>query len=372
MGKIAVFTVFRNTNYGAVLQSYASTTFLKRLTGEDVYLIDYIRNQNTNLMHHGIVYYGRHGEKSINKTSLKKFSKSMMNYGGTFARARVFSEFINGILPVYPQEFFDGDKIVLEGFDYYFLGSDQIWNPDIMKGFHDAYFGITESHPKKIIAYAPSLGKLSFSEDEREVLAEKLTNVDALSCREVDSCRYLEELTGKDVKCVIDPTLLLNREDWLHISDRNAELPENYILVYSLRFDRQLMSIALEKAKETGAKVILLGTGEGVPDKGILYKRAFGPAQFITSISKASYVFTDSFHGTAFSILFGKQFVVRANGEKGQRMESICGLLGLRQRTFREFQELPDIDEKIDYDAVYDRLAELRKESVRYIQESIG
>jgi hypothetical protein len=370
-GRSAVFTVFRNTNYGAVLQSYASTTFLKRLTGEDVFLIDYIRNQNTNLMHNGLIYYGKHGKKSINKKSIKKFARSITNYEGTVARTKTFSSFIENVLPVFPQKFFTDDKIVLDGFDYYFLGSDQIWNPDIMKGFHDAYFGITETKPKKIIAYAPSLGKQSFSKDEQAVLVEKLKNIDALSCREVDSCKFLEELTGKEVRCVVDPTLLLDREDWQQISDTNTKLPDKYVLVYSLRFDRQLMKAAQEKANEIGEKVVLLGTGKGKPDKGIIYKRAFGPAQFITAINKASYVYTDSFHGTVFSILFGKQFVVRANGEKGQRMESLCGLLGLKHRSFREIQELPDIDEIINYDTVYGRLAALREQSIQYLKENI-
>lgn len=372
MCNIAVFTVFRNTNYGAVLQSYASTTFLKHLTGKDVFLIDYIRDQNTNLMHNGLIYYGKHDKKSINRNSIKKFIKSLMNHEGTFIRTKVFLEFIDSVLPVYPQKFYTDDKIKLDGFGYYFLGSDQIWNPDIMKGFHDAYFGITESKPKKIIAYAPSLGKISFSKDERTVLLEKLRNIDALSCREADSCKYLEKLTGREVKCVLDPTLLLKKEEWLLISDENIGLPDNFILVYSLRFDKQLMRCAQEKAQEIGAKVILLGNGEGKPKRGILYKRAFGPAQFITAISKASYIYTDSFHGTVFSILFGKQFIVRANGEKGQRMESLCGLLGLKERTFREIRDMPNIDAKIDYEMVYNRLDELKDQSIKYIIESIA
>ena len=372
MGKIAVFTVFRNTNYGAVLQSYASTFFLKQLTGDEVYLIDYVRDQNTNLMHNSIIYYGKHEKKCINKNSIKKFVKSIMNYEGTVRRTSVFLSFIDKVLPVYPQKFFTDDKIILDGFNYYFLGSDQIWNPDIMKGFHDAYFGITESKPKKVIAYAPSLGKLSFSKDEQTILVEKLKRIDALSCREVDSCKYLEKMTGREVKCVVDPTLLLDREEWLKISDEKIILPDNYIFVYSLRLDRQLINVAKEKAKEIGAMVIFLGTGEGNPGDGVVYKKAFGPAQFITSIKKASYVYTDSFHGTVFSILFGKQFVVRANGEKGQRMESLCGLLGLKQRTFREIQDLPDIDEKIDYNMAYNRLAELKRQSIQFIQEGMG
>lgn len=372
MGKIAVFTLFRNTNYGAVLQAYASTTFLKRFTGKEVYLIDYISDQNTNLMHNGLIYYGRYDKTSINKNSIKKFIKSIANYEGTVKRTKVFSRFIDNILPIYPQKFFTNDKILLEDFDYYILGSDQIWNPDITKGFHDAYFGITKTKPKKIIAYAPSLGKITFSENDKAILQEKLDHIDAISCRETGSCRYLEDLTGKKVRCVVDPTLLLNREDWLHVSDQNTELPSKYILVYSLRLDRQLIKIAQNKAEETNSKVIFLGTGAGKTDKGIVYKRAFDPAQFITAINKASYVFTDSFHGTVFSILFGKQFVVRANGEKGQRMESLCGLLGLKQRVFREIQDLPNIDEKINFDKVYARLAELRALSTQYLQESIG
>lgn len=371
MSNIAVFTVFRNTNYGAVLQAYALTHTLKKITGKDVYLIDYIRDQNTNLMHNGIVFYGKHGKKTVNQKSLKKLIKSLLNFEGTVRRTSNFKKFIKTELNVFPQKFYDGDSIKLDGFEYYFLGSDQIWNPTLLCGFHDAYFGITENKVKRVIAYAPSLGKITFSDDEEKELTKKLQNVDILSCREENGCEFLKNVTKKNVECVLDPTLLIKAEEWELLSDKMCKLPSKYVLVYTFKFDKDMIQKAIEKAKSIGGKVILLGNGAGKVEKDFLYMRAFGPKQFISTISKAEYVYTDSFHGTAFSILFNKQFVVMAHEEKGQRMENLCKLLDLESRVYRSVDVIPEIDDKIDYKKVNEKLASLRKHSLTFIKNSI-
>ena len=98
---------------------------------------------------------------------------------------------------------------------------------------------------------------------------------------------------------------------------------------------------------------------------------AVSPQEFLFLIYNAELVCTDSFHGTVFSILFGKQFVTRANGEKGQRMESICDLLGIRDRVFRDYDNIPTIEKQIDYSEVYKKLDLLKKESIAYIVENM-
>lgn len=372
MGKIAVFTVFRNTNYGAVLQACALTRVLRQLSGQEVFLIDYIRDQNTNLMHNGIVFHGRHGRKTINLQSLKKTVKSLANYSGTVKRTREFLKFIDARLPIFPHPFYAGDPIRLDGFDCCFLGSDQIWNPGIVRKFHDAYFGFTTPRLGRVVAYAPSLGRITFNEKEKLELARKLENVDVLSCREKNSCVFLEQLTGRRVAQVLDPALLLTCGEWNEYGDANCKLPPKYVLVYSLQFDKWLMNQAMEFARAKGLEVLLLGRGNGIPPRGVRYERAFGPGQFLSAVSHAECVYTDSYHGNVFSVVFGKRFVVRAHGEKGQRMESLCGALGLSSRVFREPKDIPDIGMPIDYRTVHACLAELRKASLDYIAHNLS
>lgn len=375
MSHIAVFTVFRNTNYGAVLQAYALTHKLQSLTGRDVFLVDYIRDQNTNLMHNGVIYHGKHGKKSINVQSIKKFYLNILNYSGTVARTRRFLAFISQHLWIYEKPFYSDDPIVLEGFDTAFLGSDQIWNPALMKGFHKPYFGIVDSPLRRVIAYAPSLGKKTFSDEEKNELYQKLKNVDVLSCREEDSCEFLRELTGREVACVLDPTFLLDRIEWEALLDRQCRLPQKYVLVYTLRSDQDLIRLAQEKAKKLCAQVVVLGSGRKIRHsviKDALHEKAFGPQQFIAAVANASCVFTDSFHGTAFSIIFGKDFIVRAREEKGQRMEHLCKILHLGKRVFRSFEDVVDVEQPIDYERVYDTLKKLKAESITYIQNALG
>ena len=374
MRNIAVFTVFRNTNYGAVLQAYALTHKLHSLTGRNVYLIDYIRDQNTNLMHNGIIYHGKHGKKSINAKSIKKLLLNILNFSGTVSRTNRFRDFIEKHLWIYQKPFYSGDSIELKDFDTAFLGSDQIWNPTLLKGFHDPYFGIVDSDMNRVVAYAPSLGKKTFNAEEQEELKQKLKNVDILSCREEDSCEFLRELTKREVTCVLDPTFLFDRAEWENIMDRECKLPDKYVLVYTLRFDQQLIRLAQEKARAINAKVVVLGSGTGKISsdmKGVLHEKAFGPQQFIATVAKASCVFTDSFHGTAFSIIFRKNFIVRAREEKGQRMEHLCRILRLNRRVFRSFEHAVDVEEPIDYEQVYSALNDLRTESIQYIQNAL-
>jgi hypothetical protein len=371
MGKIAVFTVFRNTNYGAVLQAYALTRVLRLLSGEEVFLIDYIRDQNTNLMYNGIVFHGKHGRKTVNLQSLKKAFKSLLNYSGTVERTNVFNRFIGECLPVLPHSFFAGDAIRLDGFDCGFVGSDQIWNPELLRGFHDAYFGITTPKLGRVVAYAPSLGKTEFSEGEMRELARKLENVDTLSCREEKGCRFLEQLTGRHVEQVLDPTMLLTADEWKEVADGGCRFPDQYVLVYSLKSDKWLLEQAMKHARVQGKKVLLLAKGDGHPPKGVRYERAYGPAQFISAVSHADCVFTDSFHGTAFSILFGKKFIVRTHGKNGERMKNICGMLGFGERVFRNAEDIPDIEGDIDYATAHGRLEGLRTRSLEYIVRNL-
>lgn len=372
MGNIIIFTVFRNTNYGAGLQAYALQTKLKKVTGEQVYLIDYIKNNTTNLMHNGIIFYGKHSKKSIKSESIKKMLKSILNYRGTVKRTKIFQQFIDNSLCVYPKKFYEGDVISVSDLDYIILGSDQIWNPDVMRGFHNPYFGIIESRAKSVIAYAPSIGKLTFSNVEEKELKNRLRNVDLLSCREEKSCEYLKKLTNRNVKCVLDPTLLLNRDEWSDVADTKCLLPEKYVLVYSLRYDVELAERAVKYAQGNGCKVIFLGTGSGKTIPGTEYCREYGPKQFISAIMNAECIYTDSFHGTVFSIIFNKKFVVRAYGEKGQRMESLCNLLDLNERVFKDYSCFPDMENEIDYTKVMSKLTELKEKSEKYIYESLN
>lgn len=371
MGCIVTFTVFRNTNYGALLQAYALQKTLIQIQERPVYLIDYIRDENTNLMHNGVLFYGRHRKKTINCRSLKKACKSVLNYYGTVVRTKQFQKFVREYLAVYPVEFYSDDSIYIDNLEYILLGSDQIWNPDITHGFQKQYFGVTNSKPRKVIAYAPSIGKLTFSESEKNQLNELLQNVDVLSCREQQSCEILEKLSGRNVTCVLDPTLLLERDAWERIIDYSCDLPPKYILVYSLRNDQNLTQAAVEKAQKAGCVVIFLGNGHGKRPKGAIYCKAFGPQQFLAAISGAEYVYTDSFHGTVFSIIFHKKFVTKANGEKGQRMEDLCNKLMLGDRVYRDNNKQPEIDSEINYQEIDKKLLQYRDESVKYIRKSL-
>lgn len=362
----AIFTLFNNHNYGAVLQAYALRTVTEELTQQPTVLVNYIRDPNTNLMHIGPIYHGVHGRLSVNSASLKKLKSHFTNFQGSVVRILRCRSFIRRHLAV-TKPFYTGDPICLPGTDYYFLGSDQIWNLRLMKGFHDAYFGITADKPKKVIAYAPSMGNhLRLTDEEAAEMKRRLQNVDVLSSRESDAAALLSELTGRDVACVIDPTLLLTAEQWDAVASRTVRLPAHYVLVYSLDCNEELLNAARRKAEELGCSVLLLSSPTRIV-KGVDQRRGYGPAEFLAAVRSADHIFTNSFHGTVFSINYHRPFTVKADGDHGIRMRSICSQLHLESR----YLETGDFSSELDFSEADRRLQTLRDAAMRYLQDAL-
>lgn len=369
--KVAIITVFRNTNYGAVLQAYALSTFISEKINSEVLLVDYIKNNTTNLMHNGIIYYGIHNKKTINLKSIKKCIKTLINYKGTLKRTKNFSDFINKYLKITKTKYYETDYIDLSGYQLILLGSDQIWNPDIMGGFHDAYFGRVNAPDARIVAYAPSLGKKSFTDDEIDELKEKLSLINNISVREEQSVEFLKKITKREVNCVLDPVFLISEKKWQNLELKPNILFSKYILIYSLSMDIELINEAKKLSEEINGELIMIGNGGGPSFKGITYYRDAGPREFLYLINHAEYIFTDSFHGTAFSIIFRKQFLGKAKGEKGQRLENIVNKINIKNRVFHSIKG-KDIKCLIDYDGVNNILNDLKNHSISYLDFSIN
>ena len=140
-------------------------------------------------------------------------------------------------------------------YDYIFVGSDQIWNPDITFGFHPAYFGcVKKKESAKVLSYAASIGKKKFEDKEEKAFREMLTYIDKISVRELSSVQYVKSFTDKEVCCMPDPTLLLTKEEWENVAKRPEE--DNYVLLYFTEHNEELMAQALQTARERKLKVI--------------------------------------------------------------------------------------------------------------------
>ena len=218
----------------------------------------------------------------------------------------------------------------MENYDCFVSGSDQVWNPDWADYTYEKTF-LRFCRKEKRVAYAASFGVDSIPEKWIDKYKTGLSEFQYLSVRENKAVEIVEELIGKTCERVLDPTMLLDKDEW----DRIAIVPpqcmnKNYILTYFLggRSDAVNKDI-LEYARKYDCHVInLLDLND--PNYFV------GPDKFVGLISKAKLVLTDSFHATVFSIIYERTFVVynrKGIGSKmGSRLSSLLDMCDLSGR----------------------------------------
>lgn len=254
--------------------------------------------------------------------------------------------------------------------DYYVIGSDQVWNPiwyepgdDLLK---EMYF-LDFAEPRKRVCMAPSFGIEQLPEEWKPFFREKLKRFPMLSVREEAGARIIKELTGQDAFVMVDPTMLLTKEEWRKISRRPRGVKEGYILTYFL------------SEKTTDAKR-LLGELRGEknvyellnPDCPLL--EAADPSEFLWLFDHADLVLTDSFHACVFSFLFGKPFVVFDRNLDGVNMNSRLGTLLTKFHLERKYAASGlenDIWEH-DYTQGYQQLEVEREKAMEFLSKSLG
>lgn len=245
----------------------------------------------------------------------------------------------------------------------YVVGSDQIWNPEITFGLRKAYFGAFENkRKKKVIAYAASLGGTKLPSEYDREFAELLRSVDAISLREAEAVPYVKQFCEKTVEAVLDPVFLLEQKHWERIEVFSER--KGYILIYLTEQNEKLVSYVKSLSEDKGLPVVELRIDAGMTDKTFKVERTAGPAEFLGLIHNADYVVTNSFHVTAFSIIYQKQFVAFSHMSRGARLRNILRIYGLEDRLYREGQDI-NIDAPIDWEEA-DRRAEKEKQASKH------
>lgn len=364
--KIGILTFHYAHNYGAVLQAYALSTFLIR-KGYDAQIIDYrlpyIYNQYLPLD----FSYFYHQYKKSNGTVMS-FLKACNYYRTHRHRGKQwkrFAFFRKKILPHTKQvfTFYDIERL---GIDVFVFGSDQIWNHRLTQHLEGLYFGKGFADGKRKVSYAGSNGMDKVEEDIASQFKSLLKNFDAISVREQGLSSYLN-LEGIENECVLDPIFLLDKKEWTAVSSKVLE--QNYILTYSFSEDPTFFDSVLAFARSCDLKVvsILFARRSDIDDEIIQIIDA-GPKEFLGYFRNASFVITNSFHGTAFSVLFEQQFfsVPPQNGR--ERIDSLLESLGLTNR----IQSSGFVgDETIDYAKVREKLNKQREKSWQFLYKNL-
>lgn len=260
--------------------------------------------------------------------------------------------------------------------DTFVAGSDQIWNPDITEGFQEGYFCTFRKWTDgraRCVSYAASIGAERLAERHRETFTKLLANFDSVSLREPSAKPYVEMCFGKRLSLVLDPVFLLERKQWEALAKRQERNKKKYALVYYNEYNAGMEKFLGSLERETGCEIWSMHAGKGrYPWTGnTKYIYGKGPAEFLGLLWQAEYVVTNSFHATAFSVIFHKQFAVFAHSVRNARMGDLLHTLHLEERMLQEGDGVAVMDQRIDWDVAEHALQGEIARSREYIEEEI-
>lgn len=389
--KIAIITEYYNSsNYGGNLQAYALTRFLNA-NGYDTKQLQYMRPSRS------FKDDLRETEGTVNKLSLftrKVIQKTIKRseFNRVKNRRGLVVDFGKAMTPHTDEVYSDSNLIdfykehgaytvdLQNNFDVFITGSDQVWRTTNKK----AYFLTFVPEGKKKISYAASISKESLSEGDKEFFSMALKDFDAVSVREKSDVGLLNGLYKKDIEWVIDPTLLIDRDEWDVICSTRL-CKEKYLFCYFLGNEQEPRKLARKYAKKHGLKLLMMPylTGEYPLSDFIKRKdeeRLFeaGVQDFLSLIKYAEAVFTDSFHAAVFSGIFRTQYFVfeRAIGvSMNSRIKSLMEIYETPER-FCDTIEKESIEyieslDDIDYIRELASLESMKKKSKEWLLRNV-
>ena len=372
MKKVGIMTFFRPINNGAVLQACATSRIVLPKLGYKAEIIDYrLERIETDRSMFGIDRVLR--ENGTLKKVRRVFA-DLIRLPVNYKQTKIFDSFIIKHLPVGSDVFYsEGDlKERCQGYDAYIVGSDLVWSPTMAEGVNPVYFLAFVDKSKLKIAYAPSVGTTDLTDKDIRDFRSLLSNLDAISVREKSSAIQLRNLTGYDMKAVLDPTLLTDCADWDEFYDSQKLVKDKYVFAFALEASQILVDTVNCLAKEADSIVIAYGRKNKLyrARKVIFLDGECGPSEFLNYIRNADTVVTNSFHGCAFSVVFRKEFYCIPHTTRGVRMVDLLKELNLEKRIIKNATNLPK--DKIDYKKVEQKLSILRDDSLGFLKDSLG
>lgn len=369
--KTATITFHASHNYGSMLQAYALQQVLKNKIGVE----NEILNLRTAVQR---AVYPDPSKVQINVKSILKLMLNLPIQSHLKNKYRLFEDFLSNYLVLSP-EFNYGDNLVdyVQQFDYLISGSDQIWNT-ICTDFDWSYY--LPFAQNNAIAYAPSMGpypQREISETNYEKIKKYLLGFKAISVREKDTAELIEKIIGDKPQVLIDPTMLLDRNDWDKLAGETNLLNEKYIFLYSPSYTLEICELASDISARFGLQVVVsnkLPTKFLVKHKKGKFKQILdcGPIEFIKLVRNAEFVISGSFHAIVFSILYRKPFLAY-KGDVDSRMNQILTNSLLLDYAFDKsnYDSKLDILDRIDFSASENYIERERKNSFTFLKNSL-
>ncbi len=372
MKKVGIITFHASHNCGSMMQAYALQKTLKKMN---------VDNE--------IIDFQSFGQKDMyavvhTKKEWKNFVKNMLTLP---YRKKIklqwesYEQYKNKIFDLSDKQYSTTSELTETNnlYSSFISGADQIWNITI-RDYDDAYFLSFVTDNRKKNSYAPSFGAKRIEEyaDNKQKYINFLNSYNNLSIRENNGKKWIKELTGRDAKLVLDPTLLLQEDDYLEAMEDIA-IDKNYIFYYSPKYNKKIDVLVKRIAKKYNKKVIVWNATEYYVKQerrnGFVLPEKINPGVYLYLIKHADLIITTSFHGSIFSTIYRKKFWTIKNGDMFNNDDRVITLLkqiGFEDKLIDlEFDNNKDYFEEINYTNYERKLDELKKESINYLKKCI-
>lgn len=362
--KIDIITLHRAQNYGSVLQAFALQKQIEKL-GHQAYILDYYPERYTNK---GLLKRLKNKSSRFNNPLVLLIAKLLI-YPSYLKKGIQFNKFMHYLNLEKPS--FATNEEGMGRFtdaDAYCAGSDQIWNSHWNEGVEKALFLDFVPKGKLCFSYAASIGLSNIPANEIDETKLLLDKFEFLSLREDKGVEQVRELGRTDAVQCLDPTLLMSKEEWSLYADDSYKGKE-YVLTYNLHHDPEIDKCAKAIASKYHLQIRNISYNwHDIVRHGHL---DWCPTVegFLGLIKNAKYVVADSFHATAFSIIFEKPFVVITPEVASSRLSSLLKMLELDDYNINKFTSVKVIEQPIDYIRVKSIIATKQRESIFYLNK---
>lgn len=379
---IGVCIKYFHENYGGMLQAYATVKILEK-RNLDYELIHYKKKRTTPEKIKSIprlfnrVLLNDKYEDFLKKQGLKKHKEFKENDA---VRMEAFKKFRENNFTKLSKPYV-GYKELCEGannYDIVVTGSDQLWSP---AGLPTNYYNLQfVPDGVKKVSYASSFGVNDIPWYQKRRTKEFLDRIDFISMREERGSKIVKELTGKDVPTILDPVFMFSKEEWNQMIPFKQEVEKPYVFAYFLGNTPKHREEVKRYAKKNKLKIVTIRHMDQYVESdenfGDVALYDVGPDMFLNLIRGAECIFTDSFHGTCFSIIYEKNFVVfdryenKSKLSKNSRIDTLCNVFGLSEKRFKN-DVFKNADKELDYEKIKECLLEHKKAADEYLDKAL-
>jgi hypothetical protein len=361
--KIGILTFHWADNYGAVLQAYALSNCIKSIATEDnIEIINYVSVDNVKIYYPFVFRSDKFSE------ICKEIIRGLKNYPRWFKKHLGYNAFRDK-MPISKR--YSREQLLSSENDYdiWITGSDQVWNTEIVGRDYEIY-DLSFVKMKKKCSYAASSGEIDADSNEiQKKLLDDIEKLDLISVREKTTKEYLASKTMRPISWVIDPSLLIESTLWREMAGCNRIYKRKYLFVYYISIDPKIITLAKSISKMLGLDIVVCGYAKEFKGKAYQYKSA-SPKDFLNLIMNADFVLASSFHATAFSIIFEKQFIALVPPYASNRVVDLCEICGLENRIVTDNTDIASfVFKNICFDDARANVENERVKSIQYIKD---